>query len=550
MNSSRLTPTQRFWRLLKPDADEIRNVYAYAVFSGLVSLSLPLGIQAIVNLIQGGRISTSWVLLVALTVLGTLFAGILQVVQLRITERLQRRIFTRAAFEFAMRLPAIRVEALYKKYAPELMNRFFDVISVQKGLSKLLIDVAAAGLQAVFGLLLLSVYHPFFTLFNVVVGVIMFLLFRWTSRKGLSTSIQESSHKYEVAHWLEELARTASTFKLAGKTDLPLARTDYHVSNYLAARRAHFRILMTQYTFLVAFKVIVVAGLLIIGGIMVMEQAMNIGQFIAAEIIVVLLMNSVEKLVFSIETAYDVLTSLEKIGQVTDLELESESGESVPASDPRGMAIELRNIRYQHPGQSQPLFDAFNATIEPGERILITGPQGSGKSTFLQFFAGLVVPQEGHIAFNGQPIRHANLTALRSDIGEVLDDQLLFAGSICENISLGRPDAPEEHVRWAIEQIGLKEWVDSTEKGIHTELNPAGQHLPQNIIQRLLLARSIATKPALLVLENPLGPFLPTLRHDLVQALTRDDQSWTLIVVSDDPEMRAACTRAIDLSHS
>ncbi len=550
MNSSRLTPTQRFWRLLKPDADEIRNVYAYAVFSGLVSLSLPLGIQAIVNLIQGGRISTSWVLLVALTVLGTLFAGILQVVQLRITERLQRRIFTRAAFEFAMRLPAIRVEALYKKYAPELMNRFFDVISVQKGLSKLLIDVAAAGLQAVFGLLLLSVYHPFFTLFNVVVGVIMFLLFRWTSRKGLSTSIQESSHKYEVAHWLEELARTASTFKLAGKTDLPLARTDYHVGNYLAARRAHFRILMTQYTFLVAFKVIVVAGLLIIGGIMVMEQVMNIGQFIAAEIIVVLLMNSVEKLVFSIETAYDVLTSLEKIGQVTDLELECESGESVPASDPRGMAIELRNIRYQHPGQSQPLFDAFNATIEPGERILISGPQGSGKSTFLQFFAGLVVPQEGHIAFNGQPIRHANLTALRSDIGEVLDDQLLFAGSICENISLGRPDAPEEHVRWAIEQIGLKEWVDSTEKGIHTELNPAGQHLPQNIIQRLLLARSIATKPALLVLENPLGPFLPSLRHDLVQALTRDDQPWTLIVVSDDPEMRGACTREINLSHS
>lgn len=548
--SARLTPTQRFWRLLKPDADEIRNVYAYAIFSGLVSLSLPLGIQAIVNLIQGGRISTSWVLLVALTVLGTLFAGILQIVQLRITERLQQRIFTRAAFEFAMRLPAIRVEALYKKYAPELMNRFFDVMSVQKGLSKLLIDVAAAGLQAVFGLLLLSVYHPFFTLFNVVVGVIMFLLFRWTSRRGLSTSIQESSHKYEVAHWLEELARTASTFKLAGKTDLPLARTDHHVGNYLTARRAHFRILMTQYTFLVAFKVIVVAGLLIIGGIMVMEQAMNIGQFIAAEIIVVLLMNSIEKLVLSIETAYDVLTSLEKIGQVTDLELESESGERVQPSAPRGMAIELRNIRYQHPGQSTPLFDAFDATIAPGERILITGPQGSGKSTFLQFFAGLVVPQEGSISFNGQPMRHANLTELRSDIGEVLDDQLLFAGSIAENISLGRPDATEVNVRWAIDQIGLKTWVDNTEKGIHTELNPAGQHLPQNIIQRLLLARSIATKPALLVLENPLGPIAPALRPKLVHALTKADQPWTLIVVSDDQEMRAACTREINLSNS
>lgn len=545
---SPLTPTERFWRLLKPDADEIRNVYAYAIFSGLVSLSLPLGIQAIVNLIQGGRISTSWVLLVTLTVIGTLFAGILQIVQLRITERLQQRIFTRAAFEFALRIPAIKVEALYKKYAPELMNRFFDVISVQKGLSKLLIDVAAAGLQAVFGLILLSIYHPFFTIFNVVVGALMFLLFRWTSRQGLSTSIEESNHKYKVAHWLEELARTASTFKLAGTTRLPIDRTNAHVTMYLSARQQHFRVLMRQYTFLVAFKVIVVAGLLVIGGIMVMEQAMNIGQFIAAEIIVVLLMNSVEKLVLSIETTYDVLTSLEKIGQVTDLELEDEGGETIPPSESRGMAIEINNICFRHPGQSQPLFDGFTATISPGERILIAGPQGSGKSTFLQFFAGLVLPQDGYIAFNGHPMQHANLESLRSHIGEVLDDQVLFAGSIFDNIALGRPAATAENVRWAIREIGLESWVNSTENGVQTTLNPAGQHLPQNIIQRLLLARSIAVKPELLVLENPLGPINPSGRPALVEALTHPQQPWTLIVVTDDPELRAACNRTIELT--
>lgn len=543
-----LTPTERFWRLLKPDADEIRNVYAYAIFSGLVSLSLPLGIQAIVNLIQGGRISTSWVLLVTLTVIGTLFAGILQIVQLRITERLQQRIFTRAAFEFALRIPAIKVEALYKKYAPELMNRFFDVISVQKGLSKLLIDVAAAGLQAVFGLILLSIYHPFFTIFNVVVGALMFLLFRWTSRQGLSTSIEESNHKYKVAHWLEELARTASTFKLAGTTRLPIDRTNAHVTMYLSARQQHFRVLMRQYTFLVAFKVIVVAGLLVIGGIMVMEQAMNIGQFIAAEIIVVLLMNSVEKLVLSIETTYDVLTSLEKIGQVTDLELEDEGGETIPPSESRGMAIEINNICFRHPGQTQPLFDGFTATISPGERILIAGPQGSGKSTFLQFFAGLVLPQDGYIAFNGHPMQHANLESLRSHIGEVLDDQVLFAGSIFDNIALGRPAATAENVRWAIREIGLESWVNSTENGVQTTLNPAGQHLPQNIIQRLLLARSIAVKPELLVLENPLGPINPSGRPALVETLTHPQQPWTLIVVTDDPELRAACNRTIELT--
>jgi ABC-type bacteriocin/lantibiotic exporter with double-glycine peptidase domain len=317
---------------------------------------------------------------------------------------------------------------------------------------------------------------------------------------------------------------------------------------YLSARQQHFRVLMRQYTFLVAFKVIVVAGLLVIGGIMVMEQAMNIGQFIAAEIIVVLLMNSVEKLVLSIETTYDVLTSLEKIGQVTDLELEDEGGETIPPSEARGMAIEINNICFRHPGQTQPLFDGFTATISPGERILIAGPQGSGKSTFLQFFAGLVLPQDGYIAFNGHPMQHANLESLRSHIGEVLDDQVLFAGSIFDNIALGRPAATAENVRWAIREIGLESWVNSTENGVQTTLNPAGQHLPQNIIQRLLLARSIAVKPELLVLENPLGPINPSGRPALVEALTHPQQPWTLIVVTDDPELRAACNRTIELT--
>ena len=191
------------------------------------------------------------------------------------------------------------MESLYKHYAPELMNRFFDTMSVQKGLSKILIDFLTAILHVVFGLVLLSFYHPFFIAFSVLLVIIVYAILRFTVRKGLDTSLMESKYKYKVAHWLEEVARTSVTFKLAGTTDLPLKRVDGHTKDYLQARESHFKVLVRQYSLMVGFKVIVALGLLAIGGILVMQQQMNIGQFIAAEIIILLVMAAVEKLVLS-----------------------------------------------------------------------------------------------------------------------------------------------------------------------------------------------------------------------------------------------------------
>ena len=209
-----LSPLERFVRLLKPDSKEIRNVYVYSIFIGLINLSLPLGIQAIINLIQGGQISTSWIVLLVFVVGSVAIAGILQIFQMRITENLQQKIFTRAAFEFAYRIPRVRLEALYKHYAPELMNRFFDTMSVQKGLPKILIDFSAASLQVIFGLILLSFYHPFFIIFSLILILLVYAIFWLTARRGLETSLLESKYKYKMAHWLEEMARTSTTFKL------------------------------------------------------------------------------------------------------------------------------------------------------------------------------------------------------------------------------------------------------------------------------------------------------------------------------------------------
>ena len=280
-------PFQRFLRLLSKDRKDIGLIYLYAVVNGIVALSLPLGIQAIVGLILAGRVSTSWVILTVIVTLGVAFSGVLQVLQLSITEVLQQRIFTRASFEFAYRIPRVKSEAIRGVYLPELVNRFFDTLNVQKGLSKILLDLSTSTLQIVLGLALLAVYHPFFIFFGLALLLTLAALIRWSLRPGLQSSLKESTYKYRVAHWLKELARGFSTFKLAGVTNLPLTKTDSLVASYLTHRKQHFRILVFQYAGVVVFKTLITLGLLALGGVLVMQNEITIGQFVASEIIII-----------------------------------------------------------------------------------------------------------------------------------------------------------------------------------------------------------------------------------------------------------------------
>lgn len=543
-----LTPNQRFWRLLKPDQKEITNVHIYALFNGLVTLSLPLGIQTIVNLIQGGQVSTAWIVLVVIVVVGLAAAGILQIFQLRITEDLQQKIFTRSSFEFAYRVPKIKLEAIHKYYAPELINRFFDTISVQKGVSKILIDFSVASLQVLFGLILLSFYHPFFIAFSFILVLLAVAIFRLTSKKGLETSLEESKYKYQVAHWLEELGRTSNTFKLAGHSDLPFSKTNSFVEKYLDARENHFKVLVQQYSMMVGFKVLVGFGLLFIGGFLVIEQLMNIGQFVAAEIIILLVLNSVEKLVLTLETIYDVFTSLEKIGQVTDLELEKQDGLEIPESD-TGIEVEYHKVGFRYPNTEKMVFEDFNLKIGSGKKVLITGGDGSGKSSFLYLTAGLYDLKEGSISYDGYAKGSLNLESLRGSIGDALGQEQLFEGTIIDNIGAGREKASIENIQWAIKNLLLEGFIKSLPNGKNTNIKPYGENLPKGVTQKMLLARAVADQPRLLLLDDPFSFLDHEEKENIIKFIFDPEKPWTVICISSDKEVEKYCDEIVDLSH-
>lgn len=546
MAQQSLSPLHRFWLLIKPDKKEIRNVYVYAIFYGLVQLSLPVGIQAIINLIQGGQISTSWVILVSCVIGGVTVSGILQIGQLQITEHLQQKIFARAAFEFAYRIPKIKMEELYKKYAPELMNRFFDIVSVQKGLSKILVDFSTASIQTVFGLLLLSMYHPFFIVFSLILIALVYSIFKLTSRKGLETSLKESKSKYYVAYWLEEVARASISFKLAGNTDLPMEKTNDEVEMYIGARESHFKILKQQYILMVLFKVIVAAGLLVVGSLLVMDQQMNIGQFVAAEIIILLIIGSVEKLILSLETMYDVITSLEKIGQVTDLELERETGMNIhEMAIKNGLKVEVSNIDFRYPEQEQYVFQKASLTIQDGEKVLLLGDGSSGKTTFLYLLSGLYKVQNGSVAYNDLPMDNLNPVHVRSLIGNCFSNETLFEGTIMENITMGRDGIYFDNVQWVIKNLGLTDYIKSLPQGYNTQVLAQGRSISRGKIDKLLLTRAIVGNPKLLLVRDAFNTLKEDERQDLFKFLTDKSNPWTLVISTSDEDLRKYVDRTV-----
>ena len=540
-----MTPWQRLVGLLQLEKRDILQIFYYAIFAGVVALSLPLGIQAIINLIQGAQISTSWIILVIIVTLGVAFSGVLQLMQLRIIETIQQRIFTRSSFELAYRFPKIKMSELRDYYPPELANRFFDTLTIQKSLSKILIDVPTAVLQILFALILLSFYHPFFIIFGLLLMVLVFVVFKFTAKKGLETSLKESKNKYKVAHWIQEIARSVISFKLSGSTSLGISKNDDLVSGYLKARESHFRILMLQFIQMISFKVVVTSSLLLIGGALVLNQEMNIGQFVAAEIIILLVIASVEKLILGLESFYDTLTSLEKIGQIVDKDLESQSGETPQFS--KGLNIELENVSYKVNNREKHILKDISLKINPKSRLLITGESGSGKSTLLRLIAGLIQATGGHVYINDMSIHSLYLNFYRSQLGLSLSDENPFEGSIRENLTFSNSAITDEKVYEILDVVGLKSFIKEQPEGLNTILYPDGRQMSYTLSKKIVLARAILKNPKALILEDALDRFNRAETKSIVDYLSHPDRPWALIVVSFSTVWTNKCTEIITL---
>ena len=536
----------KLFRLLRLDGKEITALYLLSILSGLIQLSLPLGIQAIINfaIVATGRkqLPASMWVLILLVVLGVLFTGMLKINQMKIVEKIQQKIFTRFSFEFSYRIPKLNVISIDQYHLPELVNRFFDIPTLQKSLAKLLLDIPTAVIQLCFGLILLAFYNSVFIVFGIILLVVLYLILYISSPKGFEASLEESNYKYDLGGWVQEIARGIKTFKFFNSFNLHLEKTNHLLEGYLHARNRHFQILKLQYWSLVVFKILITASMLIVGGILLIRQEINIGQFIAAEIIILTIMNAVEKLIVSLETVYDLLTSVEKINKITEKPIDEEG--SYEFVKKQGIEIEAKNLSFGF--EKTPILKNISFLIKPGQKVAITGDGDSGKTVLLRMLTGVFQDFEGDLSFDQVPINNYNLNTLRNNIGIYMQKQDIFSASLWENITLGNKEVKEQDVLDTFKIVGLDNFYKSLSKGFDTHLEPTGKQLSSSSVQKLLIARSLLNQPALLLLDEPM------------KLIAADDKQYlknylfglkdvTIIFTTNDPALIAKCDMVIHL---
>jgi ATP-binding cassette subfamily B protein len=487
--------------------------------------------------VAAGLFEQPVVVLSLLVLAGLSVAGALQVVQMGVVESIQLRVFANTALDLADRLVRVRMGSLRGEYAPELVNRFFDVLTIQKSLSKILLDAYSAILQAFVGLIVLAFYGPTLLavdLFIVIAFVAgLFLL----GIGGVRTSIEESREKYRVAEWLEDLARCHVSLKLHGGRNYLRERADRAVMAYLDARRDHFRVTIRQLGGYFFFAAVANAGGLAAGGWQVLNGTMTLGQLVAAQIIINLILAGMDKVVRKTAEFFDLLTGLDKVGHVTDL-VEERSGGRLLLERPlnSGARVVCRSVRFGYQDEI-PVLAGLDLELREGERVSLVGASGAGKSTLAALLCGLEEPSFGSVEVDGVDVRDVDLDSLRHAVSLVGYDRELFEGSIEENIRVGREHISPEEVRWAIEMVELTDEVSLMPGGLQMRVVSGGLNLSRGQVQRLLIARAIVDHPRLLILDEAFTGIDERIAGRILERIFDPANRWTIIDISHEPEV-------------
>ena len=492
------------------------------------------------NMLVGQVVILSLILLVCLGM-----AAVFRVLQSYLAEVIQRRVFLRVASVLAHRLPRLRLDALEGQYGPEVVNRFFEVVTIQKAAALLLIDGVGIVLQTVIGLSVLAFYHPLLLGFDLVVIAAMAFTVIQLGRGAIATSLDESRAKYAVVAGLEELARAPLAYKLSGGPEFARDRIDALARRYLATRCGHYAIILRQVVFSLGFQAVATASLLGLGGWLVIDGQLTLGQLVAAELIVATVVAAFAKSGKLFETWYDLMAAMNKIGHLYDLPEERHDGEHHPAAAARP-GLQIRGLSFSYDGHRAVLSN-LNLDVASGEHLAIRGPSGVGKSTLADLMFGLITPQQGHLAISGVNVRDLSLEALRESVALVRGVEII-EGTVIENVRMGRSSMSLSEVHDALQEAGLLDALAALPLGLYTRVSPSGSPLSSGQARRLMLARALAGKPQLLVLDESLDGLDLNQHGPLVRALFEPSANRTVILITHRPDLLEFCDRQFTLA--
>lgn len=533
---------------IKPKIESVRKLYAilfdekenmlvffiYAAIISLLYLAIPLAAQILVNVISTGVLLQPIIIITTGVFMGLLLLGVLRIFQLFIAEIIQRKIFAKIALEISQKIPRISQKYFGEIYAPELVNRFFDTITIQKTLTLILLEVPSAIFQILLGFILMGIYSPLLIIFDTL--LILTIVFVYTlGYNGVNSSKKQSNAKYKVAHWLEEIARCQISFKMNLANDYATDEVDNRILDYVNRRKDHFQVLFRQYSASFFIAALASASVLAIGGWLVMQGKLTLGQLVASELVILMIVSSLDKIVQKFESWYDLLTAIDKVSHITDLDTERDDGIELNLNE-KGLELVCDDLSFSYNAQRKVL-DKVNLQLESGSRKSIVGVSGAGKTTFAYLISGLQEFQEGNILLNGSPLKGLSLDSIRRNIALVSDYNEIFAATIEENIVLNRADISKEDLDEVVELVHLERDLQQFSQGIKTKLLSEGRNVSLGQRQRILLARALVSKPQLLILDEAFGGMDERTKLKIINNIFDVNKPWTILNITHDAEV-------------
>jgi len=525
-------PLRRLISLLRPDRDDILAIFVFSLVVGILGLATPLAVESMVNTVAFNRYVQPIIVLAIVLFVFLAFAGILSVIKAVESEIIQRRLFVRVALDLGHRLSNVNLADLDHHDGPETVNRFLEITSVQKAVSSMLLDGVSLLIAVVIGMVVLAAYHPFLLGFDIVLLALMVFMVFVLGRGAVKTSIDESIQKFQMLAWMENLVANPTAFQMHGGDQFAMDRTDQYAAQYIDLRKAHFSILIRQVIFAITVEVIASVTLLSIGGWLVILNQLTLGQLVAAELIVAVIVGAFAKMGKHLETYYDLMASIDKLGHILDLQEANVGGHDLLRSE-GPLAIEIRDLSVSA-GDASPIH-GFSARMSAGSSAVLIGPPGSGKTVLLEALASLRRPDSGNIAVNGIDLRQVDHAHFVRTIGYARGIEI-FEGTIAENIDLHRPELQASDVQFAIQFVGLEEEIASFPDGVNTRLGNNGRPLSLTQAARLMIARAIVGRPPLVLIDSLLDGLAPKTAEEIISRLHSRPMPWSIVVSTSRPD--------------
>lgn len=483
------------WQLLAPEAPFIRITLAYGLVISLLTLAIPVAVQTLINTVVNIASPTAVItlaLLLALTLgLSSLFAAL----RIEIMERYERHLYARLSAEISARTLMAEHAFFEGRKNTDLTNRYFDIGTFQKNIPPLLIDGFTLLLQMLVGFTLVSFYHPVFLIFSLLVIFSLFLIWVIWGKKAIGTAVELSHAKHANATWLDSLTVSHSFFKSDRHIEFARQQTEQATARYVKAHKKHFRQTFAQTIALLSLYVIASSALLGIGGTLVIQSELSIGQLVAAELILTAIFFGLSQSASYLKLFYELCGSADELGLFFQVPVEEmKSGDFAFEDD--NSKLEFNKVKLLKNEES-----SLSFTLENSAKTFVTTDNAALQRNFILAIKRKEKLSDGWIRIGDKDLRDYNVQQLRHAITSV-DRTPIVTCSILQLLTMSKPNAKVADIEDTLEMVGLKPKIAALKDGLETELSPLGTPLLPHEFLLLKLASAILSQPKVIVLTQ------------------------------------------------